>query len=317
MCDGLVWAYVPFSLIAPDLKPLFRSKLIAKQWYNFSYPNLMKIVLNKGFGEVDLLYVDSIYQPFWLKEISYKKSILRIHDKTSAFLGFSKSLKEVEHEIATSVDSVVYSAKSLERYVNELTPRQSLYVPNGVNFTFFQNAPRIKPSEYRSIKRPIAIYVGAMGQWFDFDLINTIIPLLPDISFVFIGPDNIAQKKIKKASNVHILGPKKIKDLPAYLYNSDIGIIPFNTKKHKELINTVNPLKLYEYMACGLPVVSVEWDELRLIESPAKLCKTSDEFVRALRDRVMNPQDKVSFQEYAKLHDWSESFKNMMGNIGM
>lgn len=314
--EGKLWCYTPFSLIAPDLRPIFNSKTFAENWHNLSYPNLPEMVKKAGFGDVDLLYFDSIYQPFWLDNISYKKSLLRIHDATSAFSGFSKGLKQVEGKIAQSVDSVVYSAKTLEKYVKDLSPNNIFYMPNGVNCEFFTNGSHNIPQEYKEITSPIAVYVGTLGEWFDFELFNSVAQSLPDVAFVLIGPDTLAREKVRPLSNVHIIGSKKHQELPQYLHNANVGIIPFDVLNHAELIGSVNPLKLYEYMACGLPVVSMNWEELRLINSPAILCNTTSEFSSAVKKSIEEETDKSLYIEYAKKHDWEKSFNNLLKFIG-
>ena len=93
------------------------------------------------------------------------------------------------------------------------------------------------------------------------------------------------------------------RDLPAYLWNADVGIIPFDAVSHAALVNSINPLKLYEYMACGLPVVSVAWEELRRIASPARLTGTPEDFIAAL-GQASAPQDRCRFIDYAGTQDW-------------
>ncbi len=77
----------------------------------------------------------------------------------------------------------------------------------------------------------------------------------------------------------------------------------------------MNPLKLYEYMACGLPVVSTSWEDLRLINSPAFLCDTYAEFASAVQMSLDTEIDKSIFIDYAGKHDWKESFKKLLAIV--
>jgi len=89
--------------------------------------------------------------------------------------------------------------------------------------------------------------------------------------------------------------------IPAYLQHATVGMIPFDVASHPELIHHVNPLKLYEYMASGLPVVSMKWEELIRLKTPALLASSKEEFIALLKKA--QPSDE--YQRFAKKYDWS------------
>jgi len=192
-----------------------------------------------------------------------------------------------------------------------------LHVSNGVDFEHFSKGSRAMPPEYKNIPKPIAVYVGAMEEWFDYELVNQSAQRLPHISFVMIGPDKIARRKLKRLPNLYILGPRAHAEIPPYLYNGDVGIIPFDVEGCPNLVRGVNPLKLYEYMACGLPVVSVEWQELKNIESPAVLCKTKEQFIREIDQAVSKAHAEDVCVDFAKRNDWSVRVASILNSIDM
>ena len=266
-----VWSYVPGALFTPHNKPLLRSNLIAKYafwgkiWGGLIFSPFNILILLRIFGLMRLdLIVFSIIQikSFWLDLINYKNSVYRIADRPDGFLKFTDTTKNMEKELAAKVDTIIYTANTLKSYVSSLNPNDTWFFPNGVNYQHFVNGSNIVPGEFTSIPGPIALYVGAMDFWFDFNLVNYAAKKLPKISFVLIGPDIMAKSKIEPVKNIYILGSRAYDRLPGYLHNANVGIIPFNVKGYPTLINSVNPLKLYEYMACGLPVVSMRWKEL-------------------------------------------------------
>jgi hypothetical protein len=122
--------------------------------------------------------------------------------------------------------------------------------------------------------------------------------------------------RFEQLPNIHCVGPKPHAELPAWLWNADVGIIPFDVKNHAALVNSINPLKLYEYMACGLPVVSVAWEELRHIASPAQLTQTPDDFIAALRAAV-RPQDRQCSIVYAGTQDWGVRADTIITALGL
>ena len=173
----------------------------------------------------------------------------------------------------------------------------------------------ICPSAIRGLARPIVVYVGAMEEWFDFDLVNRAARALPDFSFVMLGDARRARFDARCPTFI-AWGTVAHADLPAYLWNADVGIIPFDVKNHPALVNSINPLKLYEYMACGLPVVSVGWEELRHIASPAWLTTTADDFYPSLSARLHAHGDRQRFIDYAAAQDWGARADAIIAALG-
>ena len=305
-----IWSYVPAALLTPHNKPILRSEWTHRNWFKLAFTDIFKVIKKNGFHQVDKLYIDSANQAFLLDIISHNKSIFRIADKTSGFSKITPTALAIEKQIAQQVDLVVYSAKSLENYIQKLKPKKAKYLPNGVDFEHFANAPKTLPIEYQDIKKPIAVYVGTMDVWFDFQLINYVAAKLPDVSFVLIGPNKLARKKLDDLHNIHLLGSRNYNELPAYLSNADVGIIPFDVKNHAELINYVNPLKLLEYMTVGLPVVSMYWEELKLLNTPAILTNNFNEFTEAIKKSIQKSNRSEESQKYAAKHDWVHHIRN-------
>lgn len=310
--EGRLWAYAPGALFTHCDYPLLRSSWLLKNWHKLSLPNIVRKVCNEGYGDVDLLYFDNSAQSFWLHSINWDRSVYRIVDNNQHFPGLSNAHHVAEKELASRVDLTAYTAKALEGYATELGAKKCLYLPNGVDVARFSEKHLQLPQEYENISKPIAVYVGALEELFDFGLLNDAAAKLPNVSFVLIGPDSYARKRVTVRSNVHILGRRNHSDLSGYLQHADVGIIPFDVKNHSELIDAVNPLKLYEYFASGLPVVSVLWKELELINSPAVLCRTTDDFVNGISKALSGNVSPDLLAQYACRHDWSKRVDQLL-----
>jgi hypothetical protein len=311
-----LWTYIPFTLLPPQNVPILRSKFIYENWNKFTFPNVYKKICKIGFDEVDLIYFDGYVHAFWLDKIKYKKSVLRIADVTSGFPKYTKHSENIERELARSVDLVVYTAHNLSSYVSNLSPKKSYYLSNGVNFDHFHNGSRQMPEEFIKIPEPRIVYIGAMDFWFNFELLQFAADQLPEYSFILIGNDSIAKLKFKNRKNIYLLGTRPYNDIPMYLHNSNVGIIPFNYKDFPLLVNSINPLKLYQYFACGLPVVAAKWDELLNINSPAVLYKDKDKFVQLLRKTLAEIVDIDSLISFARKADWSNKYKELIDELG-
>ena len=316
-CEGRLWAYVPGALVTPANHRGLRGNWLHQNWYRLTLPCAVGKLRANGFFGADLLYIDSIYQPHWLKTLQCRKTFLRVPDNHSGFGKFTAAACAAEKEIAQTVDLVGYTAPSLKDYVEEFGPKRTALIPNGVNFQHFAGTARPMPADLMHIPRPIAVYVGAIEAWFDFELIRTVSQRMPEVSFVLIGPEKLAADRLKNLPNVHILGRRKYDDLPAYLQHSDVGIIPFDVKGHATLINYVNPLKLYEYLACGLNCVSVRWRALTELNSPAVLCDTVEQFERGLQQVLQTPVARERNVEFARAFDWETQVDKLLAALSL
>jgi glycosyltransferase involved in cell wall biosynthesis len=141
----------------------------------------------------------------------------------------------------------------------------ALVCPNAVDADHFRPAaPDATPRDLEPIllkAKPLVGYYGALAKWFDFELVEGLARLRPDLEFVLLGPDYdgaVRTRDWRGLDNLHWLGEKKYEELPAYLHAWSVATIPF-------LINDItlstSPLKMFEYMAGGRPVVSTPLPE--------------------------------------------------------
>jgi glycosyltransferase involved in cell wall biosynthesis len=240
---------------------------------------------------------------------------VRITDRNAGFRGSAPALATLERELVSSADLVVYAAEELEPEVRALGARRGAHLPNGVDYEHFARGSRTRPREYDVIPSPIAVYVGAMDRWFDFATIDAAAAALPDVSFVLIGPDRMARSTLRGRPNVHILGPRPFDVLPAYLHAADVGLIPFDVVGHPDLVHAVHPLKLYEYLACGLPVVATRWDEIARLGSPALLCRDREEFIAGIRRTLEGGHDAEAGRAFARAADWRGRVEQLLSLV--
>ena len=315
--DGRMWAYVPLALLTPHNAPVLRGRTVHRSWHKTTIPNVVRTVRSHGFGRVDLLYVEAPTQSFWLDDIEHTTSMTRVGDRYAGFQGISDQVLELQKELIRTVDVVACSAEAIVDDVRRLGAKRVLHLPNGVDFEHFTHADMSLPAEYQSIPRPIAVYVGDMAHWFDFALVNQLTERLQGVSFVFIGPDRMAKTHITNRPNVHIIGRRPFEVVPGYLGNADVGLIPFDVANHAELVNAVNPLKLYEYLACGLPVVATRWQELERLNSPATLCDDLDDFLVAIGSLTSNPPDPAVGLAFAEQSSWTNRVQLLLDAIDL
>jgi glycosyltransferase involved in cell wall biosynthesis len=180
----------------------------------------------------------------------------------------------------TSADLVVTSSQRL--YHDSLTVNpNTILVPNGCNFDHFARAQSRTlpvPEDIRDLKPPIVGYHGAIATWLDFNLIVRVADSLPHGHVVMVGPF-YKLTKVPKRPNLHWLGYKKFEWLPNYTQLFDAAMIPFRVSP---LTEAVNPIKMWEYMAAGIPVVTTALPEARNI-GEIYYSATDDEFSANIR----------------------------------
>lgn len=310
--DGRLFSYTPLSLFPPLKAPCASEMWSFDNWHRFTSPNLVRLAHEQGFGHVDLLVVDSYMQSFWLDEIKAGCSLLRITDNIAGMPWATPAVVKRETELIGRVDCVAYTARQMEGRILAAHPRATIYTPNGAEIDHFLQGPGDLPAEYAHIPSPRAVFVGAIADWFDTHLLAESARRLPQVSFVLVGPEMTDMRPLEGLSNVYRLGRRAYQAIPAYMKNAQVGLIPF---RDDELVRSVNPIKLFEYLACGLPVVSTDWEELRRLDTPATLCGSVDEFVAAIERNISTPADPTGLVNFARKVDWRERFELLVNAL--
>ncbi|HXT84047.1 MAG TPA: polysaccharide pyruvyl transferase family protein [Verrucomicrobiae bacterium] len=159
-------------------------------------------------------------------------------------------------------DIVLVTADKLLLEVKQLRNKDVYLLSNAVDYEHFHVQKNITtiPGEIKKIlgntKKPIVGYFGALASWVDYDLIRYIATKRSDLEFVLIGWDydgSLEKSKLLGIKNVHYLGVKEYEKLPNYAIWFDICILPFSLN---EVTHATSPIKLFEYMALGKPIIS-------------------------------------------------------------
>jgi len=312
---GRLFAYNHLTLLPVFGAPLLRSEFVARWSLDVTVPNLMRKLEREGFGSPDVLMVDHLIFADLLDRVRAGATIYRMADDPRRFPEAypAPMLARVER-LLRDVDLVVATARRLYDSITQRRKEGVLYIPNGVNYDHFARPPGPPPPEYAMIPEPRVVFTGSLEGWFDDELLEEVARQRPDISFVVIGPARIPMRGLRRLRNVHILGRRSYDDLPAYLAHAQVGIIPYRVS---EPTNAVNPLKLYEYLAAGLPVVATAWDELEHMQPPALLARGAADFGAALDSVLEDPGDPGVRRAYAREHSWEARFAVICDALGL
>lgn len=213
-------------------------------------------------------------------------------DDYTAFTGASKGLKEIEAELFKKSDAVIVSAEKLLETKAHYNAKTFL-IRHGVDHTHFAQAlaeETVVPPILAALPRPIIGFHGLLADWIDYDLLKKTAEHFSDGSLVLIGKITVDGEKhaakIKNLPNVHFLGRQPYRDLPAYCKGFDVALNPFAIN---DLTLAANPLKVREYLAAGVPVVSTAIPEVEVL----RLCRIGHdaaEFIQQIESSLDEPR---------------------------
>ncbi|MBY0118828.1 glycosyltransferase [Paenibacillus sp. FSL L8-0435] len=197
-------------------------------------------------------------------------------------------------EVVTCTSSALYLTKKINN--------ENVYLMrNAVNIEDFMDEASM-PTELLSIPEPRICYIGAVNERFDEELFYKLVRSNKDKSFVVIG--NTLEGMLTNAEdNLYILGEKKHVELSSYLQHMNVGIIPY--KDDTELSINCNPIKLYEYVMNGLPVVATNIPELILELNSIKISQDFDSFNQILNKSLNLEVDWKLRNEFVSLNTWT------------
>jgi teichuronic acid biosynthesis glycosyltransferase TuaH len=188
------------------------------------------------------------------------------------------------------------------------------WVPNGVDLGLFTpTGPRA--ADVLEIPGPRVGYAGVFERRVDLELVAAVASALPSLSFVFVGPyDRRLVAPLAKLPNVHFLGRRPFEEVPAYLRAMDLCVMPHRVDAFTD---SMNPLKLYEYLACGLPVVSTPVAGTESFRGLVDIAGTPEEFVAAIAEALQrsSPEEVAARRRAVEAHSWQSRVNGMVDTV--
>lgn len=195
--------------------------------------------------------------------------------------------------------------------------RQAYLMPNAVDYEPFEAAVRAgtAPHDVNAIPRPVIGFVGVLHATIDFELLEMVARAHPEWSLMLVGPlsldaeDARLFKRLCSLANVHYLGGKPPDALPGYVKSCDVGLIPHRLNTYTAF---GDPQKLYEYMACGVPVVSTAIPAVRRFQPLVHVADSSADFVAAVGKAVAHPDGLATARKaLARENSWEHRVREI------
>jgi glycosyltransferase involved in cell wall biosynthesis len=220
--------------------------------------------------------------------------------------GFPETLPELEADLCQQADLVITTSETLCQERRRFNPNTH-WVPNAADFEHF-SAPATPAVELQHLPKPIVGFVGGLSQWVDLSLVEALARARSEWSFVLVGPVGTDVSAVRGLENVVLLGPRAYEALPSYLAAMDVGLIPF---KQGSVTFHADPIKAYEYLAAGLPVVATDMPALRRLSHVVRLADSPEAFLAQLEAAIVEGRAPSSAERHAEAarHSWTRRFE--------
>lgn len=302
--NEIVWTYHPF--ITPLLKSLQAKSLYYHVVDNITaVPNIdaqLYLETEKSFlSNVTAIFVTS----FPLK--NYYETLMN----ALALTGRASEDLRIKNTSSTQI----FGSSSRE---GERIP--VYYSPNVVDVTHFSKARDLQaePHDLQPIAKPRLLYYGVLSDFkLDVALLHFIAAKQPEWQLVLIGEEREGQQSpllqaLKKLPNVHCLGYRAYADLPPYLSAVDVGILPLQDNSYTRFMF---PMKFFEFLAAGLPVVSTPVDALIPYTDFFTVAETADDFIIAIENAIHEKKSTLTVDEMQKKYSWEARMTQVLAAI--
>ncbi|HYS09493.1 MAG TPA: glycosyltransferase [Myxococcales bacterium] len=206
-------------------------------------------------------------------------------DEFSAFSDApAQEIRELERRLLLKADVAICSSEKLRADKARVNPNAHL-VQHGVDLEHFAKAfhpATTIPDDLKNAPGPIIGFWGLLADWVDLQLIRHVADAFSGGTVVLLGNSTTDLKPLDGARNIRMLGRKPYADLPRYAKAFDVALMPFRVN---ELTLAANPLKVREYLAAGLPVVSTAIPEVERL-GVCRIGKDADGVVREIAAAV-------------------------------
>ena len=213
---------------------------------------------------------------------------------------------------------VIATASKLYDDVAKCRKKNFELVTNGVVYEHFRDIENVVPSEMSEIVnngKPTIGYYGALASWFDYGMLKSVAKERPDLNFVLIGWDydgTFGNSGLRKLKNVFVIPPIEYLRLPLYAQWFDVCMIPF---KINEVTKSTSPVKLFEYMALGKPIVTTAMPECKKYESVLIADNTEKDFAKKI-EKALELKEDIKYAELLKKEALENTWEKKAEEIG-
>jgi len=302
----------------PPVLPFFNRFRWINRWNQKRMARyIRKRMKQHGFSN-PVLWVYSPVTADCVDHVPHSALVYDCVDRHSAYGGLMNPelVDTMELDLAAKSTQVFATAVGLAERLKAANPN-TVFIPNGANFERFVQAsqPQDCPEDLKGVSGPIFGFVGALQACIEYGFLEYAAESRPDWNFVFIGRENagVDLSRLRAMPNCKFLGLKPNEQLPAYLAQFDACL---NLFASGDLSKDVSPLKFYEYLATGKPVVSTpQPDQVLQYADIIQIAHSKEDFV-ACCQAVLDGKDAATTSariEEGRKSSWDARVEQMCG----
>lgn len=258
-----------------------------------------------------------VHHPFWwplVERLRREAGWALAYDCMDHHSGFQTNLRPVEpveRDLVAGADLVLASSRILHKELDR-PGRPVVLLPNGVDADYFES---VRPRPPLPGRRPVVGYFGAIADWFDSDLVAGVAEGRPEWDFHLAGPVSLADTaRLSRLRNVRFPGFLPYGELAPWLDGVDVLLLPF---RRTPLTEATNPVKAYEILSAGRPLVSIPLPELSPLGSLVRFADDSAGFEREVSAALEedDPGLVEARRAFARRHSWDERAADLAARL--
>ncbi|MDP8246850.1 MAG: glycosyltransferase [Candidatus Tritonobacter lacicola] len=309
-----------YAVTTPELPMRSRSGIIDAIDRRMYLGRCARVSSALGVEDRPVLWFYDYRQAFLLEKLRHSLSCYHCTEGYAALATLSTVLRKGwvesrERELASRVDIIFTVSEPLRELMGKLNANTHAIL-NAADYSLYSRAhrPGERPAELAGLKGPLFGYIGNINVKVDFSVLERLAASHPEGHLVMIGPVGSEARQLSdrldRRGNVHFLGRKELADLPRYLGHFDICLIPF---REIEPARFYQPLKVFEYMASGKPIVSSDLETLKPLASLVYRYRTDAEFDDAIKRALDEEPGEIMRRriETAKQNTWEKRFEEV------
>jgi len=269
-----------------------------------------------GASARPVVLTSNIYASAALSRLQPKLIFYDFNDHPLQFAGVPRWAAPYWRRTLDQVDTLFVVSEYYRRELAGETSRPLVPLGNGVEFAHFE-ARREIPADLAALPRPRIGYLGLLSHFLDFATLESLRQARRGGTIVLIGPGTPATaqalREFGSREGVAILGARPYDQVPACMQGLDVGLIPF--RANDRFVQGINPNKVYQYLASGIPVVSTPILDLAAAPPHLQFASTAAETVAAVRGALDRPRDPLACRALARPHDWDALAARMVETI--
>jgi glycosyltransferase involved in cell wall biosynthesis len=269
-----------------------------------------------GVAPEPVVLTSNIYCPGALSRLRKKLVLYDFNDSPFQFSVSPQWARGYWQRTVRQSGAVFVVSEFYRRQLAGEIDRPLILLGNGVEMTHFE-ASRPVPADLAALPRPLIGYVGLLSHFLDFELLEAVRRNRRGGTVVLIGPGSPATEaavaEFGRRDGVAVMGPRPYAEVPAWMQALDVGLIPF--RANDPFVRGINPNKVYQYLAAGLPVITPPILDLQESAPDLLFATTTDEVTRALAQALDAPADPARRRALARPHDWDVLAARMVNEI--